>query len=335
MNSGLKSETVNFKRAERNVFFHILTSCNLSCSHCYINREQHGSETLGRQTIVDWLKLFYNPGKETNIVFLGGEPTLHPDLADLIKTANRIGYNSVTVDTNGYLFYDILKKIKPAEAVLSFSLDGPVPEINDPIRGSGSFEICLDNIKRAVAAGFEVSVIYTVSRRNLDSVGEMPEFLNQSGVKRFFIQVIGLRGKSAEEADSLQLTPREWLDLIPRVARDAADKGLRVIYPKVFLDPEEKFECGGLVAENYFVFPNGRVYLCPLCEDYPVNAYRIEGNRLLKNTGLTEDLFFKLDIPEGCVMNKLLQPGNLDYNEEGIPLSRVSCCLLKQQVDPD
>ncbi len=334
VNPDPNSRTVNFRRAERNVFFHILTKCNLSCSHCYINRAQHGGETLPRETVIDWLKLFHDPGKETNVIFLGGEPTLHPDLADLVKTANRIGYHSVTVDTNGYLFHDLLDRIEPEEAVLSFSLDGPSPEVNDPIRGKGAFGVCSHNIERAVRRGFEVSVIYTVSRRNLDFLDKMPDLLADLGVQRFFIQVIGLRGKSAEEKDTLQLAPEEWLSLVPRVAREASEMGLRVIYPRVFLDLAEEFECGGLAAENYFIFPNGRVYLCPLCEDYPVNAYRIEGNRLIKNEGLTEDRFFKLDIPEGCVMNKLLQPGNLYYSEEGFPLGRISCCLLKQQVEP-
>lgn len=334
MDSELTTRTVSFKRAERNIFFHILTRCNLSCSHCYINREQHGSVTLPGKTIGDWLRLFYNPEKETNVIFLGGEPTLHPELAGMIKTANQIGYHSVTIDTNGYLFHDILDKVRPSEAVLSFSLDGPCSEVNDPIRGKGSFEVCRENIKRAVARGFEVSVIYTVSRRNLDSLEKMPDLLSQLGVKRFFIQVIGLRGRSVQEGNSLQLTTGEWSSLVPGVARDAAGKGLRVIYPRVFLETGEKFECGGLASENYFVFPNGRVYLCPLCEDYHVNAYRIVDNKLIKNEGLTEDQFFKLNIPEGCVMNKLLQPGNIDYSEKGDPLNRISCCLLKNQVEP-
>jgi hypothetical protein len=69
-----------------------------------------------------------------------------------------------------------------------------------------------------------------------------------------------------------------------------------------------------------------------LCEDYPVNAYRIEDDRLIKNDGILEDNFFTLEIPEGCVISKLLQPGNLQYDEEGKPLYRISCCLLKQEM---
>ena len=34
-----------------------------------------------------------------------------------------------------------------------------------------------------------------------------------------------------------------------------AELGIKVTYPKVFLGPDEKFECAGVVAENYFIFP--------------------------------------------------------------------------------
>lgn len=330
-----KPKTVAFKPHERNIFFHILTACNLSCLHCYINPEQHGTETVSRQIMDEWLKLFFDPVKKSNVIFLGGEPTLHPDLAHGIKTARKLGYQTITVDTNGYLHHDLLNKISTEDAVISFSLDGPTPETNDPLRGEGAFATCTENLKKAIKKGFDVSVIYTVSRLNINHLHRMPALLNELGVKRFFIQIIGIRGKSAKNsADDLQLSPEEWLAVVPEVAQKAASKGIHVIYPKVFLDKNEQFECAGNVAENYFIFPNGRVYLCPLCEDFPINTFRIENNRLTKIKGLTEERLFSLDIPEGCVMNKLLQPGNIQYDAKGNPIHRISCCLLKQEIKP-
>ncbi|MEW6518386.1 MAG: radical SAM protein [Thermodesulfobacteriota bacterium] len=327
------ARTVGFKPGERNVFLHILTACNLSCRHCYINPEQHGTAALSRETMENWLRLFAAPDRQSNLIFLGGEPTLHPDLAAGIKTARQLGYQSVTVDSNGFLFHDLLDHITPADAVISFSLDGPTAEINDPIRGQGVFAACTANIRKAVRLGFDVSLIYTVSRINIGQLHRMPALLNELGVKRFFIQVIGIRGKSAGfTRDNLQLTPEEWLSVIPAAAKQAAASGIHVIFPKVFLAEGEEFACAGRVAENYFIFPNGRVYQCPLCEDFPVHAFNITENRLVKNTGLTEDRFFSLDIAEGCVMNKLLQPGNISYDEQGKPLYRISCCLLKQEM---
>ncbi len=335
-----KPRTVGFTPGERNVFLHILTGCNLSCSHCYINPAQHGTALLSRARMGAWIELFHDPAKQSNIVFLGGEPTLHPELPFGIEKAKALGY-SVTVDTNGYLFHDFLDKVTPAVLdYLSFSLDGPDPATNDPIRGDGVFGVCTANLRRAVARGFHTSLIYTVSSRNIEALPRMVPLLADLGVDRFFIQVIGLRGKSAAPgsdgksgANRLQVEPERWLSVVPAVAAAAAEKGIDVIFPKVYLEPDEEFYCAGNVAENFFIFPNGRVYQCPLCEDYPVHSYMIEDDRLVHRDGLNEDRLFKLDIAEGCVINKLLQPDTIAYDRSGRPLHRVSCCLLKQRFD--
>lgn len=331
------ARTVGFKEGERNVFFHILTACNLSCKHCYINKEQHGANQLTKEEIVEWLSLFQAKDKRTNLIFLGGEPTMHPDLAFSISKAKELGFY-VTVDSNGYLFNDLLEKSNPAELdYLSFSLDGPTAAVNDPIRGEGVFEVCTTNIKKAVEKGYIVSLIYTVSQKNLFQLSEMVPVLQNLGVKKFFIQVLGLRGNSAvsETEETFQVTREQWLSVVPDVARKAAEVGIHVTYPKVFLDDGEDFQCAGNVAENYFVFPNGRVYQCPLCEDHPVHSYQIESGVLKRLDGLREDNFFKLAIDEGCVMNKLLQPDTIEYDKNGKPLYKISCCLLKQEVVPE
>ncbi len=108
------ARTVGFKTGERNVFFHLLTACNLSCRHCYINPDQHGVQTLELETVLQWLRLFSDEQKQSNLILLGGEPTMHPDLPQIIKAAKAMGF-AVTVDTNGFLFHDLLDKVTPNE----------------------------------------------------------------------------------------------------------------------------------------------------------------------------------------------------------------------------
>ena len=328
------NKTVAFAKNSVNVFFHILTQCNLNCRHCYINPAQHGSDILSLETITEWLQLFLDKKRQANLILLGGEPTLHPQLDQIISAARQMGYGSITIDTNGYLFHDILNKITPADVdFISFSLDGATPETNDAIRGNGCYETCFAGIRAAVSRGFKTSLIYTVSNENIGELEMMPPLLDDLGVSRFFIQVIGIRGKSAEAGkDSLQVDRETWLKLIPQVAEKAAGAGITVTYPKVFLNPEEPFECGGRVADNYFIFPNGRVYRCPLCEDYPLHSHLLKEGRLEKTGPINEADLFSLTIPEGCVMNRLVQPGNLSYLADGTPEYRIACCLLKEQV---
>ncbi len=331
----MKTKTVSFSKRAANVFFHILTRCNLKCVHCYINPKQHGNQTLPFETIIDWLSAIEIERSNANLVLLGGEPTLHPDLGSIVKQSKEMGFGSVTVDTNGYLFHDFLNQTSPQDLdALSFSLDGATAAINDPLRGKGSFDRCVSGIQQAKAKGFFVSLIYTVSHTNIHQLGQMVPLLKQLAVDRFFIQVIGIRGTSAQNtADGPQQVSRDlWRQIIPDVARKVARHGIPATYPKVFLAPREGFECAGNVADNYFIFPNGRVYRCPLCEDYPLHSFEYRENKLIPAPRINESDLFQLTIPEGCVMNKLVQPGNIDYTAEGRPRNQIACCLLKEEV---
>ena len=333
------SSTVEFSRRAANVFFHVLTRCNLRCRHCYIHPKQHGRKRLPIAHIERWLTVFAERSPGANVVFLGGEPTLHPDLPQAVRCARRLGFASITIDTNGYLFNHILERVSPAEVdVFSFSLDGATPATNDGLRGQGSYDTCLEGIRKARAKGFHTSLIYTVSRANLEELPAMGPLLAELGVGRFFIQVLGLRGKAAwtgcepDAEEVLRVPPSEWREKVPAAAEAIARLGVLVIYPKVFLKPEEKFECAGRVADNYFVFPNGRVYRCPLCEDFPIHSLAFDGDRLVETPPMNESDLFRLDIPEGCVMNKLIQPDNLTFTAAGVPEYKIACCLLKEEA---
>jgi hypothetical protein len=171
---------------------------------------------------------------------------------------------------------------------------------------------------------------------NLEELEQMPELLARLGVDRFFIQVIGLRGQSAAscggDTGHWQVTREDWAQRVPSVARKVVSLGITVTYPKVYLSMDELFECAGKVAENYFVFPNGRVYRCPLCEDYPLHSMAFDQDKLIDSPGINEKDLFELQIPEGCVMNRLIQPDNIQYVGDGSPAYRIACCLLKEEI---
>ena len=286
------------------------------------------------ETINVWLEVFASKNKQANVIFLGGEPTLHPDLPEAVNKAKSLGYSSITIDTNGYLFHDILSKVSPDVIdYFSFSLDGATPKTNDMIRGKGSFDACIQGINSAVLKGFSTSLIYTVSTINIHELDKIAPLLKDLKIDRFFIQVIGIRGKSAESRqDKLQVSRNDWLKIVPDAAQKIARLGIAVTYPKVFLSLEEPFECAGLVADNYFIFPNGRVYRCPLCEDYPLHSLVLKDNVLANTPRINENDLFTLNIPEGCVMNKLFQPENLNYAPNETPKYKIACCMLKEEI---
>ena len=68
--------------------------------------------------------------------------------------------------------------------------------------------------------------------------------------------------------------------------------------------------------------------------DYPLHSFVFETRALKHTPKINETDLFSLDIPEGCVMNKLLQPHNITYLESGQPAYKIACCLLKEKIAP-
>ena len=201
-----------------------------------------------------------------------------------MRCARRLGFASITIDTNGYLFNDILERVSPAEVdVFSFSLDGATPATNDGLRGQGSYATCLEGIRKARAKGFHTSLIYTVSRANLHELPAMGPLLSELGVGRFFIQVLGLRGKAAwtgcapDAEEILRVSPSEWREKVPAAAEAIARRGMRVIYPKVFLHPGRKIRVRGARGRQLLRVPQRPGLPLPLCEDFPVHSLIFDG----------------------------------------------------------
>lgn len=85
------------------LYFDITYKCNMHCNICY---NSNLLEKVPDMSVEYFRKVFEMlPKSERPIVvrFLGGEPTLHPDLHKLIQIVNEFGH-TVTVGTNGLRF---------------------------------------------------------------------------------------------------------------------------------------------------------------------------------------------------------------------------------------
>ena len=78
-----------------------LAGCNLDCGYCY-NRwmidASRAPEALPVEAFLDWLRI--RVGKLDGVCVSGGEPTLAPDLPDLLRAIKGLGF-AVKLDTNG------------------------------------------------------------------------------------------------------------------------------------------------------------------------------------------------------------------------------------------
>lgn len=122
-------------------------------------------------------------GRMGTVSLTGGEPYLRRtelyELADCLDRLDHIGYFDIL--TNGSLLdkrdATNLARLKKLRRV-QMSLEGATRETNDYIRRLGSFESTLAAIRNLRSLGIEVSVMMTLTRKN---VGEVPGFMELLG----------------------------------------------------------------------------------------------------------------------------------------------------------
>jgi molybdenum cofactor biosynthesis enzyme MoaA len=149
--------------------------CNIQCVFCYY-RDNLTAPNRDFAAIVHDLNYAFRRGIR-EVDFSGGEPTIHSELPELIRTAKSIGMEKVCVITNGLRLSSrsYLHSLKEAglDEVL-FSVHGPSAQIHDEItRCPGSFLKIMAALENAAAAGLPVRVNTVVNRLNYSTLAEL------------------------------------------------------------------------------------------------------------------------------------------------------------------
>src|SRR5262245_54608837 len=159
------------------------TVCNLTCHHCFISCSPHNRSFgfLDLATVRRHLDASVALGVK-EYYFTGGEPFLNPDMTAILELA--LHYGPATVLTNGTVFKEEwLDRLARAEADSPYSLefrvsiDGFNAEMNDPVRGSGTFERAIRGVRRLLAHGFLPIITVTRTRDDQDDAELVSGFL--------------------------------------------------------------------------------------------------------------------------------------------------------------
>jgi organic radical activating enzyme len=119
----------------------IVQGCNLRCEQCsHFSPYRSGFST--KEEIVGWLKAWNQKIRPNVINLLGGEPFLHPDLAEIIRESSHIFPDSkIEITTNGLLLsridsavFDALREVRVKVIVSDHSgKDIPYQQVLDCI----------------------------------------------------------------------------------------------------------------------------------------------------------------------------------------------------------
>jgi mycofactocin radical SAM maturase len=188
-------------------------ACNLACVHCLSSsgrRDPGELSTAECKAVIDTLErmqVFY-----VNIG--GGEPTVRPDFWELVDyaTAHHVG---VKFSTNGVRIDEaVARKLAASDYVdVQISLDGATAEVNDAVRGQGSYAMAIRAMEHLAAAGFrgfKISVV--VTRQNAGQLDEFKALADRYGAQ---LRLTRLRpsGRGADVWDELHPTAAQQREL--------------------------------------------------------------------------------------------------------------------------
>ena len=242
-------------------------ACNLACVHCLSSSGKRDPRELSTQAckdIIDELErmqVFY-----VNIG--GGEPTVRPDFWELVDyaTAHHVG---VKFSTNGVrIIPEVAARLAASDYVdVQISLDGATAEVNDAVRGAGSYAMAIRALENLAAAGFSDAKISVVVTRH--NVGQLDEFASLADRYGATLRITRLRpsGRGADVWDELHPTAEQQVQLYQWLVA----KGERVLTGDSFFHLSGLGEPGALSGLNMcgagrvvcLIDPVGDVYACP------------------------------------------------------------------------
>jgi radical SAM protein with 4Fe4S-binding SPASM domain len=150
------------------------------------------------------------------LAFSGGEPTIRPDILQLIQHASNRGM-FVALATNAVVFSSLQKVKEFKNAGLQFaqiSLDGIDPKTHDYFRGvPGTFKKTVEGIKNCVAEDLFVEMATTATRYNIKEIPDLIDFAAKLGVNWFMLYNFVPTGRATNIVES-DLTPVEREDVL-------------------------------------------------------------------------------------------------------------------------
>jgi 7,8-dihydro-6-hydroxymethylpterin dimethyltransferase len=146
----------------------ITSACNLDCPICYTINKNDNPHMLSKESFARILDHLRQQHDELDIInFTGGEPTLHPELPELLRMSRAAGIRRLTISTNGLKLLDegYVKQLAEVDARIVLSLDTFRDAVDEVLLGARTVKAklkVLDHLQRhdvtttilpAVAAG--------------------------------------------------------------------------------------------------------------------------------------------------------------------------------------
>lgn len=275
-------------------------ACNLACVHCLSSsgrRDPRELTTEQCEAVIDELQrmqVFY-----VNIG--GGEPTVRPDFWHLLQYAvdHQVGVkfstNGIRIDKEKAAFLASTPYVD-----VQISLDGATAEVNDYVRGPGSYDTAIRALANLKEAGFkDAKVSVVVTRQNVD---QLDEFKKIADAHNATLRLTRLRpsGRGADVWDELHPLPEQQRTIYNWLMANGEKvlTGDSFFHLAAFGESLPGLNLCGAGRVVCLIDPIGDVYACP----FAIHETFLAGNVLddggFKQVWQDSELFNELRSPQ-------------------------------------
>ena len=261
----------------RTLFWEVTNRCNLACQTCYnkpfLNDKSHSltlQEGLARcDAIVD-------SGVRT-VIFLGGEPFADRNLLRYLERLRDSGIRC-SISTNGTLITpDVAREVaRLGVFLISVSLDSGVRELNDLVRGPGTFDRIVRGLKTIAThrrdGNPRLAIACTLARENSRRYQPLFRLAKEAAiVDVFFNKYIKVNDSSLSATDATSFV--KDLEAVCRAAKSIGDFYLYLptmprvadyLKRKTGVEVIAKEESCGAVDEALLLSDDHKIYPCSM-----------------------------------------------------------------------
>jgi radical SAM protein with 4Fe4S-binding SPASM domain len=165
-----------------------------------------------------------------HIIFTGGEATLHPNLAELIRFTNEQG-QIAGLNSNGRRFSQSSFARELRDAGLNhiqITLASHQARVHDEINGVSAFSQTVKGIENCLASGIHTITNTTLMKKNRDHAEEILDFIFQMGIRTFAMN--GMIYSGGGYCDPQAIPEEELPPLLIRIRDKARQLGMKFLW---------------------------------------------------------------------------------------------------------
>lgn len=249
--------------------------CNFACPYCFEPRIKDKMSSKTQDDLISFIELHMKKGiKHLDVTWYGGEPLIYKDIINnLTKKIKKltVGYNvkySAYIITNGYLISDDDKLFFNKNDIrgAQITIDGP-PEVHDTRRilksGGPTFNKLIENIKRLLLFGVDVSIRVNVDKTNERYLEQLLQILNQEKLNECRLALGHVQSYTpiCQSISPNCVTKKKFRLLEYEFSQLLKKYNFNDPLTKVMLEPKNIY-CGAVMKNYYVVDTDGYLYKC-------------------------------------------------------------------------